>query len=248
MKNNKKINYSGQKKKWFLFGLPFVVIFISTFLIFEFKADVKVQGESESTPVAVIQSAKDASETQKVIRPILSDWDGVYVLSKKAAPCKNYDNTTIANRFSFRCRETRAIYRGIWTKTIEVKDYNKLQLSAYLGVKNHTDNYFAECGNGGVNSNNSVDLMVLSHDPDKELSAECNHEVGEEKWHHCLIENNDKHVITHCGISKCASSRGCNMEIDVSGKNEIYLLFRVDDNWFADVEGILSDVKITLTK
>jgi hypothetical protein len=38
------------------------------------------------------------------------------------------------------------------------------------------------------------------------------------------------------------------MEVDVSGRDAIYLLFSVSDAWVADIEGDLSGVEVTLIK
>ncbi|MFC1612230.1 hypothetical protein ACFL29_00035 [Patescibacteria group bacterium] len=248
MKN--KIVFSTGRAKWFLFAIAFIAVGVSVYFLMGYKQQKIARSKIDSTTNLTVQSDKEQADadSSKVFYPNLSSRNGVYVLSKSAAPCGDYQNTTRSSIFSFRCKTLRALYRGLWTKTIDVDGYNKLRIEANIKVKNHTDNYFAECNYRGVNSNNSVDLVALSSDPNPKLKAECNHELGEHMWHHCLITNKDDSAITHCGIPQCTLSKKCDMEIDVSNKKEIYLLFSVFDDWFADVEGILSNVKITLTK
>lgn len=178
----------------------------------------------------------------------LSSGIGVYVMSKKTAPCKDYKNTLLSNAFGFRCKTgASAIWRGLWTKKIDVAGYSKLRVTAFLTVNDYTD-YFAECGHKGTNRDDFVDLIALSSDPNPKLRSECNHEIAENKWSECFIDNEDASAITHCGIPKCNGSQTCDIEIDVSGKEAIYLLFSTRDAWQADIEGVLSDVKISLTE
>ena len=209
--------------------------------------------EENSASESIIYSAPESpvtlasSSAPSVSYLTLSNDVGVYVLSKKSGPCKDYRNTFKSNAFGFRCKTDNAFWRGYWTKKIDVAGYSKLRINAYLEVNDYTD-YFAECGHKGTNRDDFVDLIALSSDPEPKLDAECNHVVGPEKWSECYIDNKDVSAVAHCGVSKCSSGRGCNMEIDVSGREAMYLLFSVTDAWTADIEGVLSNVEISLTK
>lgn len=146
-----------------------------------------------------------------------------------------------------RCKSASALWRGMWVKKIDVAGYSKLQLKASLKVNDYTD-YFAECGHKGVNRDEFTDLIILYSDPRPKLDAECNHVVGEEKWSDCSVNFRDPSAVKHCGVPKCSSGKSCNMEVDVSGRDAIYLLFSVSDAWVADIEGDLSGVEVTLIK
>lgn len=203
---------------------------------------------------AAIASATAASSTPELSSPPLtfplnlSSKIGVYVFSKKTGPCKDYSNNVLSSAFSMKCKTDSALWRGMWTKKVDVAGYKKLRLKASLQVNDYTD-YFAECGHKGVNRDDFVDLMILSSNPEPKLDAECNHVVWQDRWaSECSINSSDPAVITHCGIPKCSSNRSCDMEMDVSGREAVYLLFSVSDAWAADIEGELSGVEISLTK
>lgn len=201
-------------------------------------------------PAAVVPAAATYSAPEPPLSfPLnLSSKIGVYVFSKKTGPCKDYSNNVLSSAFSMKCKTASALWRGMWTKKIDVAGYKKLRIRASLQVNDYTD-YFAECGHKGVNRDNFVDLMVLSSNPEPKLDAECNHVVWQDRWaSECSINSQDPSVITHCGIPRCSSSRSCDMEIDVTGREAAYLLFAVTDAWTADIEGELSGVEVTLTK
>ncbi|MBU1179539.1 hypothetical protein KJ885_01205 [Patescibacteria group bacterium] len=250
-----KISFFAKHAKWFLFAISFIAILGLACLIVGVTPQKIAQGETKTGSVArlVVQGIKNgiqlaSSDSSKAFYPNLSEGVGVYVFSKNGAPCKDYGNTTRSKTFGFRCQTLNAIWRGLWTKKIDVAGYSKLRIEASLGVNNYSKNYFPECGGRGVDRDNVVDLIVLSSDPEPKLDAECNHHVEEDMWHRCLIINKDVSAITHCGVPQCSSVRSCDMEIDVSGLEDVYMLFALYDDWFADIEGTLSNMKITLTK
>lgn len=256
MKQNKKNignNFFTRHVKWFALATSVMIILLLVGLALEMRTQKTARANNKLSLSEIAGEIKNSKisvpDSSKTFFPNLSRNNGVYVLSKDAAPCEDYKNTTKSKTFAFRCKTLRSIYRGYWTKKIDVSGYSRLRVNAQLGVKNYTNTYFAECGYRGVNSDNSVELMLLSTDPNIELENECNHEVGEDKWSsHCFISNEDTDIITHCGIPQCSASKSCDMQIDISGQKEIYMLFSVVDDWFADVEGSLSNVEVTLTK
>jgi len=238
----KKKNFlKNNKAKLLMLALPFVVALAMIYFVTDLsqlQMAKKVYKANTEDLAGTVQLASD--NNIKVIYPNLIKNNLVYVLSKENALCADYANTTKKGIFGFRCRTLRSLFRGIWTQKIDTKGYGKLRVDARLN--------FAECGYNGVNSEDAVDLMILSSDPNRELSAECNHHLPQDKWHWCSIDNTDERVMTHCGLDRCSESKNCNMDIDVRGKDEVYMIFRVSDDWFADVEGTLSGVKITLIK
>jgi len=212
--------------------------------ILEEKSDISesIISSAPETPIALASSSASVVDSLN-----LSNNIGVYVYSKKTGPCKDYSNTVMSKQFSMRCKTANALWRGQWTKKIDTAGYSKLRVKASLDVNEYT-NYFSECGYKGTNRDDFVDLIALSSDPEPTLNAECNHVVPEKEWSKCFIKNTDPAAITHCGIPKCSSSKSCDLEIDINGREAIYLLFSVSDSWLADVEGVLSNAEITLTK
>jgi len=255
MKKNNKSNSFTKHLKSFLFISSCAIILISTCIIIGLTPQKIAHGEGISNYVVNFFS-QNINNNIPVISPTpakifsldLYKDNRVYVMSKEGAPCNDYKNTMFTRTFAFRCKTLRAIYRGLWTKEIDVTGYSHMQINANLKVNNYTKKYFSDCNYNGVTDDNSLDLIALSKDPNPKLSEECNHVVGEDRWQHCSITNADDSAITHCGLPQCTTSKNCEMNIDVTGKKSIYLLFSVADNWFADVEGALSNVDIRLTK
>lgn len=255
MKKKNKCVFSPQHTKRFLFIIAFCVI--SGLVYFTLRAiPQKVAYSEDKNNLAAELVSQDAgsdvqlasAESSKAYYLNLSNDIGVYVLSKKNAPCVDYRNTIRSRTFGFRCRTLNALWRGFWVKKIDVSGYNRLRLDASLGVDNHSG-IFPECNNIGVSRENAADLIAFYSDPSVGWNRECNHEVGEDKWwDHCIVTNKSPSAIAHCGVPQCSLSSRCSMDINVAGRQELYLLFSVFDDWFADIEGTLSNVKIILTK
>lgn len=177
----------------------------------------------------------------------LSENSTIYTYSKQASPCSSYLSNVSSNKVNLRCKSASAQWRAHWVKKVDVFGYNKLRIKAALALNDYT-HFFTECGGYGVKYDNYVDLIVLSSDPNSTLSAECNRTVSEADWPKCGIGNTNSSAITHCGVPKCGTSKSCDFEVDVSGRDAVYLLFTTADAWLADIEGILSNAEITLTK
>ncbi|PIR66487.1 MAG: hypothetical protein COU51_03655 [Parcubacteria group bacterium CG10_big_fil_rev_8_21_14_0_10_36_14] len=253
-KNKKnKFNFFLGRAKWLLSTVFFIVI-ISLAYIGAVANEVALGKDNANTVAYSVDNNVDeyiqlaSSDLLKSYNPNLSRNIGVYIMSKKGGRCQDYRNTLKPGIFAFRCRTKNSIWRGFWTKKIDVKGYSKLQVQAVLGVKDYTGSS-AGCTYSGVSREDAVDLIAFSTDPNIELSNECNHVVGDDLWwNHCLVANNDVGVIAHCGIPRCDASKSCNMTLDVAGKDVVYLTFAVHDDWFADIEGTLSNMEITLIK
>lgn len=124
------------------------------------------------------------------------------------------------------------------------RNYKKLKIKADLGLMDHSA-FFSECNyNGGVKSDDYVDLIVLSQDPMPTLDVQCNRIASDSEWSQCGVANSGTGVLAHCGVSKCTTSKKCDFEVDVSGLNTAYLVFRTGDAWMADIEGILSNLQV----
>lgn len=200
---------------------------------------------SASTAVAFFETAVTSTP---VFSPLDLSYDaGIYVYSKKRHVCNDYRNVIKPNYFSMRCKVADGIWRGHFVKKIDVAGYGKLRVRASLGVNDYTD-YFAECGHKGVNRDDFINLIAFRYDPTPKLDAECNHEVAEEKWSKCQVQNTDPGVVAHCGVPMCSNGTSCDFEIDVSRESAVYLLFSVNDSWVADIEGSLSNVQYALIK
>ncbi|MBU4421636.1 hypothetical protein L6259_03070 [Candidatus Parcubacteria bacterium] len=248
-----KFNFFRERTKWFLFAVFFIAVFSLAYM--GAVANEVVLSKSNTGAVAYfIDNNVDeyihlaSSNLSKSYNPNLSGNIGVYIMSKKRARCQDYRNTLKPGFFAFRCRTENSIWRGFWTKKIDVKGFSKLRVEASLGVRDYTGS-FAKAGYSGVSLEDAVDLIAFSIDPNIELANECNHVVGDDLWwEHCLVTNKDAGVMAHCGIPQYDASKSCDMTLNVADKDAIYMTFAVHDDWFADIEGTLSNMKITLTK
>lgn len=258
----KKNNFFAQYARLIIAAVVLAVLSFAAFsyIIYEKKVSAvseKISVASESadfsapqrTPASTIAAFfEPAATSTPAFLPLNLSYDmGIYVYSKKKYVCNDYRNVVKPNYFSMRCKVASGIWRGHYVKKIDVEGYGKLRVKASLGISDYTD-YFAECGHKGVNRDDFIALTALSYDPESTFRWDCNHEVAENKWSMCQVLKTDPGVIAHCGVPMCAKSRSCDLEIDVSKKSAVYLLFSVNDAWMADIEGSLSNVEYALIK
>ncbi|TAN33523.1 hypothetical protein EPN28_01780 [Patescibacteria group bacterium] len=175
----------------------------------------------------------------------LSDDYSTYTYSKLANSCSSYKNNISSSQVSLRCGNSSAHWRVHWVKKINVSGFDKLQVKADLVLDDHTS-FFSECDGHGVKYDNYVDLIIVNSDPNATLSAECNRVVSDADWPKCAVNYIHPTAITHCGVPKCGTSKSCDFEVDVAGRDAVYLVFYTTDPWLADIEGTLSNAKITL--
>jgi len=174
----------------------------------------------------------------------LSEGEAFYNFSKESAPCSEYQNSFSASKISLRCKYSAGQWRNYWVEKVNTAGFQKLKIKADLGILDHTG-FFDECSrNGGVKSDDYVDLIVLSQDPMPTLDIECDRIAPDSEWSQCGVANSGTGVLAHCGVSKCATSKKCDFEVDVSGLNAAYLVFRTGDAWMADIEGTLSNLQV----
>ncbi len=178
----------------------------------------------------------------------LSGGEAFYNFTKQSAPCSQYQNSFSASKISLRCKYSTGQWRNYWVEKVNTVGLQKLKIKADLGILDHTG-FFDECSrNGGVKSDDYVDLIVLSQDPMPTLDIECNRIVSDSDWSQCGVANSGTGVLAHCGVSKCTTSKKCDFEVDVSGLNAVYLVFRTGDAWMADIEGTLSNIQVCQIK
>jgi hypothetical protein len=178
----------------------------------------------------------------------LSEGEAFYNFTKQSAPCSEYQNNFSANKISLRCKYGTGQWRNYWVEKINTSGVQKLKIKADLGILDHTG-FFDECNrNGGVKSDDYVDLIVLSQDPMPILDVECDRIAPDSEWSQCGVANSGTGVLAHCGVSKCTTSKKCDFEVDILGLNAAYLVFRTGDAWMADIEGTLSNLQVCAVK
>jgi len=166
-----------------------------------------------------------------------------YSYTKATAACSALAWQILDHEVSVRCEQASTQWRAHYVKEIDTQGANKLTIKADLGLEDHA-RFFSESGGVGVKYDDYVDLMILSSDPRPKLAAECNKVCSESDWPKCAVRNTDPSVLGHCGVPKFTASKTCDFEVDVGGRDKVYLVFRVDDAWLADVEGMLPNLRI----
>lgn len=162
-----------------------------------------------------------------------------YYFYKSVSPCSGYSRNASASRFSVRCNQASAQWREHYVKEIATNGASKLKIKANLGLKDYA-HFFGV----GVKSDDYVDLIALSSNPNPLLQGECNRAVSESDWSKCGISNTNPASIGHCGVPKNTESRSCDFEVSVSGQSKIWLVLRVADAWLADIEGSLANLEV----
>jgi hypothetical protein len=173
----------------------------------------------------------------------LSVADALYNQTKASSPCDQFQNSLNGqNLITLRCADRYANWRYYWVKEMNVAGKQKIEIKADLSIKDYSS-FFSECNyNGGVKYDNYVSLVVLN--PMPALDVECYKKASEEEWSQCAIPNSGSAVLGFCGVSKCATSKTCDFEVDTSGEDKIYLVFHTSDAWPADIEGSLANLEI----
>lgn len=172
----------------------------------------------------------------------------LYEYTHKDNECTDYQRIVNPFKFSTKCQNVTGSWRNYWVRTINVSQTDVLNLKADLTLVDH-QGIFEECGGQGVKYDDYVDFMILEQNPKIKLQKECNriYSTGEELK--CLIDNTTDKILAHCGMEKCTTNKKCDLEIDVSQNDKVYLVFRTADAWEnADIEGILANLVICSQK
>lgn len=169
----------------------------------------------------------------------LSEGYKTYFFYKSVSPCASYSRSVTASRFSVRCNQASAQWREHYIKEVSTQGASKLKIKATLGLIDYA-HFFGT----GVKSDDYVDLIALSTDPNPTFQGECNKSVSEADWPKCGLSSSHPSSLGHCGVPKNSESKYCDFEINISGKSKIWLALRVADAWLADVEGSLTNLEI----
>ncbi len=174
-----------------------------------------------------------------------NDYDLYTYTLNTSGKCSGYKNSFSSRSISLRCSGSSASWRNYWVKEVEVAGLSKVRIKASLGLNDYS-RFFTECGGVGVKYDDYSDLIVLSTDPRSSLDAECNIACSSADWPKCGVKTSGAGVLGHCGVAKCSASKKCDLEVNTSGLDKIYLVYHVSDAWLADIEGKLSDLEICL--
>jgi len=174
----------------------------------------------------------------------LDDDYKVYYVTHEVAKGSDLVREINDDKISLRYKPASAKWRAHYVKEIDTQGAKKIRIKADLALIDHAK-FFIESRGVGVKYDDYVDLMVLSSDPRPILDKECDRTLSTSEWAtKCGIANTDPSVLGHSGIPKFTESKACDFEVDVAGKDKIYLVLRVADAWLADVEGVLSNLQI----
>lgn len=164
-----------------------------------------------------------------------------YYFYKSVTPCSGYSRSATSSQFSVRCNQPDAQWREFYVKEVPTGGAGSLSIKASLNLTDHA-HFFIECSGTGVKSDNYVFLSVLGSDPRSSLASQCNRAVSESDWPQCALS--DATGLGSCGVAKCTTGASCAMSVNTSGKDKIYIVFRVSDAWMADIEGSVSNVSV----
>jgi len=164
-----------------------------------------------------------------------------YYFYKSASPCSGYSRIASSGRFSVRCNSASSQWREFYVKEVSTGGASALTVKASLGLTDHA-RFFSECSGTGVKSDNYVFFSVLGSDPRASLAGQCNRAVNESDWPQCVLS--DAAGLGSCGVAKCTTGASCNLSVNTSGKDKIYLVLRVSDAWMADIEGSVSNLSV----
>ena len=210
-----------------------------------------ISEESSSKPSA--ETSAQISETSKTgCQNIdISDDYSFYDYTLSGSICSSFEKTFSSSKASFKCKSAYGSWRGYWVKEIDVSNNSKINIKADLELNEHK-NFFSECRGkeAGVKYDDYSALIVLSSDPREKFAKECNKTSSEKlecniHFSGSSVDDKDPSVISYCGVPQCKSSVKCDFEVNVSGRNKVYLVFRTSDAWnFADVEGVMSNLQV----
>jgi len=164
-------------------------------------------------------------------------------------PCRNFGNAISGDTVTLTC-STDNRFRNHWVKEIDVSGLNTLNVKADLTIDDGRFFRYSLCPDGGVKYDNYSSLFVLSTDPRPRFNTECNKITDAENWPKCSISTTSSEnafyssVIGNCGVAKCTTTEGCNLDVDVSGLDKVYIVFHTGNPWPANITGTMSNLRV----
>lgn len=196
--------------KWIFYAfIILVVIALGIFVVVFLWGDSDTRGQTNLIAV----------NYDSCYEPDLSDMP-MYKTDKVDHPCSSWTIVKDEGYYQVKCDYEGGAWRAYGIQPIDVSGLDSVNIKADLSTSDsrvHYDDY--------------VNMVVFTEDKSSELTT-CGGSATPEGWATtCALTDLTTDSLGHCGISAYQGTASCDLTVDVSGYDTIYLTFISMDAW-----------------